>query len=89
MGGSRSSGFSAVRRDTDGSAELREKGMLANRIASYPDTEAEWLTIQFGPVGDRPTLYVESTARSSLALDQMNGIGDARYHELLLTEGMI
>jgi len=75
--------------EKDGSNEPLKTGTLANDISFYEDAASERILIQFGPSGDRPDFLTDPKSTSSLARDQAEGIDEARYHQLLVTEGLI
>jgi hypothetical protein len=67
----------------DGSAEPPATATLANALGAYPDAPNEKVLVRFGDSTSRPTLEVLAESRSSLAVEQRNGINQERYHAIL------
>lgn len=69
--------------DLDGSSEPTRTGMLANELPAYPGSIGTPVSIQFRDPTTRPSLNLKPESQDHLALEQRNGIDDARYHEIL------
>src|SRR5262249_34861713 len=69
--------------DQDASREPPFAGTLANALPSYDDTLELPVQIQFQIQTRRPSVRVLPNASSRLAVEQQNGIDNARYHEIL------
>jgi hypothetical protein len=69
--------------DKDGSTEPVSSGILANNLLPYENSLGMPLNIQFRDPTKRPSLYFHQENASRLAVEQREGIGDARYHEIL------
>ena len=75
--------------EKDGSNEPTAVGILANQIPTYEDAYGEMVTITFGSPDARPTLRLNPDSRSSLAVDQREGMDQARYHDILAAIGAL
>jgi hypothetical protein len=69
--------------DADGSNEPRMSGKLACKISLFPDSVGLPVEIQFGPPDLRPSFFLPADSTHPLALEQRNGIDEARYHEIV------
>jgi hypothetical protein len=69
--------------DADGSSEPRFGGKLAHAIPGYHRTLGLPVEVQVGGVGQRPTLWLPSRSRHTLAREQAAGISAARHHQML------
>ena len=66
----------------DGSAEAPAEGLVANTPEGYEDLGAQRVRIRFGPPAERPTFSLLPSAHR-LYLEQRDGIGPARLHEIV------
>ncbi|WP_158932315.1 DUF2199 domain-containing protein [Acidisphaera sp. S103] len=66
----------------DGSAEPPHAGTLANALPNCNDTLGAPVLIQFRDQRSRPSINFMPDDASRLALEQRNGINNARYHEI-------
>lgn len=57
-------------------------GWLCNQVAAYQDSIHLKLSVQTRPPGLTPLFFLEPTDHP-LAIDQLNGISIARWHELV------
>jgi hypothetical protein len=69
--------------EADGSSEPRYAGRLANDLPVYPGMLGATVLIQFGASKDRPSVHLPLEDSCRLATEQRQGIGSARYHEIL------
>lgn len=74
--------------ETDGSGEPPVTGTLANSIPPYRDADGSTVIVHFGPPDDRPTLTFADDC-NSLAHDQIHGISQEKFHDILTTMGAI
>jgi hypothetical protein len=71
--------------NVDASAdEPLASGTLANALPCYRDAIAEPLSIRFGSSNARPEFFTLPESQTSLARDRSNGMGEDRYHEILV-----
>jgi hypothetical protein len=65
------------------SAQYRLEGRLANAIPGYRATLGVAVDVLLGEAGQRPSLWLPSRSRHTLAREQAGGISAARHHQLL------
>lgn len=69
--------------DADGSEVPPFSGKLANAFAGYRQTLGLPVEVQLGGIGKRPSFWLPSRSRHTLAREQARGISAARHHQLL------
>jgi hypothetical protein len=69
--------------DSDGSSESPYPATIANQLPGYDRTLGAPVMVQFGAATDRPSIHFPAGATCQLALEEVNGIDAARYHQLL------
>jgi hypothetical protein len=69
--------------EEDASAEPPHAGTLANAIPIYEGTLGTPVLIQFQNQRSRPSIHLMRDDDSSLAVEQRNGISNARFHEII------
>lgn len=69
--------------DVDASNEPAHAGKLANKLPGFDHSEGLRLFVQFQSKTQRPTFSLPPQDRSPLALEQRNGIDNARFHQIL------
>ena len=74
-----------VLRDTEGEppVQYRLEGRIANSIPGYRATLGLTVDVLLGAAGQRPSLWLPSRSRHTLAREQARGISAARHHQLL------
>jgi hypothetical protein len=70
--------------DEDGWGEPQQDGRLANELPCYDGgTFGRRLLVQFRDPTKRPSLHLSTDDESTLAVEQRQGIGSGRYHEII------
>ncbi|MFN8521615.1 MAG: DUF2199 domain-containing protein [Chloroflexota bacterium] len=69
--------------DDDASGEPAVRGRMANALAPYPESKGLPVWVQFQTATQRPTLTLVADSRVRLAVDQREGIDDARHRAVL------
>jgi hypothetical protein len=74
-----------ILRESEGasSPQYRLAGRLANAIPGYRSTLGVAVDVMLGEAGERPSLWLPSRSRHTLAREQSRGISAARHHQLL------
>ena len=75
--------------EQDATAEPKVDGELANHPAAYELPSSVPVTLRFGTSSQRPVVEFPPEATHALALEQTLGIGEARYHEILISIGAL
>lgn len=75
--------------DKDGSGEPPVSGTIANSMPGYPDTLGVPVMVQFQNSTSRPAVLVPTHIGHPLALEQVAGIDNRRYHEILVATGSL
>jgi hypothetical protein len=65
------------------STQYRLEGRIANAIPGYRTTLGVAVDVLLGEAGQRPSLWLPSRSRHTLAREQVGGISAARHHQLL------
>lgn len=69
--------------DLDASGEPAAAGLIANQIPGYGELIGEKLIIRFGDSTERPLFHLPPESTCQLAVEQREGIGGGRYHQIL------
>lgn len=75
--------------DEDAELEPQAEGTIANRMPPYEQSNGENVSIAFGSASQRPRFTLAAESSSVLAREQREGIDEARYHDILDTNGML
>jgi hypothetical protein len=73
----------------DGSQEPPVAGKLANDICHYGNTLGMPVSVQFGNATSRPAFSASLESGHRLAQEQLNGMSNEHYHEILLSMGYL
>jgi hypothetical protein len=68
-------------------SQYRLEGRIANSIPGYRATLGLAVDVLLGEAGQRPSLWLPSRSRHTLAREQAGGISAARHHQLLEAYG--
>ena len=75
--------------ESDATSEPAVKGFLANQLPGYATHLGAEVVVQFGISSQRPTLHFPPSASHQLAIEQLQGIGNERYHAIMVSVGAI
>jgi hypothetical protein len=75
--------------EQDATNEPKAQGELANHPSAYELPSSVPVTIRFGTPSERPVVEFPSEAVHELAQELAFGISDARYHEILVSVGVL
>ena len=75
--------------ESDATSEPVVKGILANQLPDYASHIGAEVVVQFGISSQRPTLHFPFGAGHQLAIEQLHGIGNERYHAIMVSVGAI
>jgi len=73
--------------EEDGRNEPKVPGTIANAVPGYAITIGLPVMVQFQDSSSRPTVHVPPSSRHDLADEQLAGLDDHRYHEILAAIG--
>lgn len=75
--------------DQDASQEPQVSGHLANRVPVHEGSLGLSVLIQFESNTNRPTITFPAGSQHPFALEQREGINEARFHTILVATGAI
>jgi hypothetical protein len=75
--------------EQDATDEAPVPGELANRPPTYALPESVAVTLRFGLASQRPLVEFPPGADHQLASEQLLGLNDVRYHEILRAVGAL